>query len=169
MHRSQKYNRAFTLLEVVIGMFLMAIVCLSAVNIIVVSSASGSFAKHKMQAMYLIQETIENLRKQPFANISSYAAANFNNLALRPEAAGTSVLDPLSGTGTSLDTAGTRYIFTDDPRLGAVLNVAVTTNTPNTHCDQIIVTVTWNESFFGKRKQVSERAGTFISDDTQAN
>ena len=51
--------RGFTLTEVLVAVFLMTIVWLAAVNIIIVSRASGALARHKVQAMYVIQQEIE--------------------------------------------------------------------------------------------------------------
>ena len=84
-------------------------------------------------------------------------------MTLAPEAAGFGV--------PSLDTSGTPFAANDDPRLGGAMTVTVTPNTATsaTHYKQVVVTVAWNESFFGKRKQVKEYCGTYISDDPQAN
>ena len=124
----------------------------------IVSRASGSLAKHKAQAMNITQEAIEDMRKQTFTGMSGYV------MTLKPEGATASHLDT---NGTSLDTNGTRYNFADDPRLGAVLTVTVA-NT-SAHYKKVDAVLTWNESFFGKKKTVREYSGAYISDDPQAN
>ena len=47
----QKTDRAFTLTEVVVALFLMTIIWLATINMIVISRASASLAKHKAQAL----------------------------------------------------------------------------------------------------------------------
>lgn len=152
-----KRRDGFTLTEVVMGILLLTIVWLSAVSVMVASRAGGSLAKHKEQAINIMQEAIEAMRKTPFDSMSGYT------MALRPEGSGTRP-DP---NGTSLDTKGTLYNFADDPALGAVLTVTVGSDLG--HYRKVDVRLTWNESFYGKRKTVREYCGTYISDDSQAN
>ena len=133
--------RGFTLTEVLVAVFLMAIVWLAAVNIIVVSRASGALARHKVQAMYVIQQTIENLRKYPFSTISG----------------GT--------TSVSIDTKGTPDSSADD-LMGTRI---VTVTTPNTYYKKVLIELDWKESLFGKSKTFKEYGGTYIANDAQAN
>ncbi|MFA5143862.1 MAG: hypothetical protein WC522_06845 [Candidatus Omnitrophota bacterium] len=151
-------KRGFTITEVVISICLLAVVWLAAVNIMVISAASGSLAKHKVQAQYLIQKAIEDIRKKSFSSISSY------NITLKPEGAGVA---PGRSEAWSLDEHGTPLYFTDDPRLGARLIVTVTT--PDTYYKKVLAQVTWRESFFGRSKTVGEYAATYIARDSQAN
>ena len=141
MKRIKKLKEGYSLTEVVVGIFLLTIVWLAAVNIIVISRASGSLARHKVQAVYVIQQAIENLRKQPFANINS------------------------STTTVSIDTRGTPDVTSDD--FTGTQHVTVTT--PHAHYKQVNVELDWNESFFGRSKTVKEYGGTLISDDPIAN
>ena len=134
-------KKAFSLTEVVVAIFLLTLVWLSAINIIVISRGSGSLAKHKTQAVYLIQQKIEDLRKQPFSSISNSTAT------------------------VSVDTHGTPDSSADD-LLGTRY---VTVTTPNTYYKKVLVEIRWNESFFGRSKQVKEYGGTYIANDSQAN
>ena len=137
----RKSKKGFTLLEIIISMFLLAIVWLAAVNIIVISRAAGALARHKVQAVYVMQQTIENLRKQSFSNISN------------------------STTTVSIDTNGTPDSTADD----ITGTQTVTVTTPNTYYKQVVIQVTWNESFYGRRKQVKEYCATYIANDTLLN
>ena len=134
--------RGFTLTEVLVAVFLMTIVWLAAVNIIIVSRASGALARHKVQAMYVIQQEIEFLRKKPFSGISG----------------GT--------TSVSIDTKGTPDDNGADDFKGTQI---VTVTTPNTYYKKVVIEVDWKESLFGKSKTFKEYGGTYIANDSQAN
>ena len=136
-------RRGFTLTEVLVAIFLMTIVWLAAVNVIVISRASGALARHKVQAAYVIQQTIENLRKQPFSTISS----------------GTTTPPP------SVDTKGTPDNDLDDLKGTQI----VTVTTPNTYYKKVLVEIDWKESFCAKSKTFKEYGGTYIAHDSQAN
>ena len=137
----KKSEEAFTLTEVVVAIFLLTVVWLSAVNVLVISRSSGSLANHKTQAIYYIQRTLEDLRKKTFSTISS-------------------------GTTTiSVDTRGTPD-NTEDDLIGTQV---ITVTTPDTYYKKVLVEVTWAESFFGKSKICREYGGTYIANDPQAN
>jgi prepilin-type N-terminal cleavage/methylation domain-containing protein len=153
-----KRKKGFTLIEVVLGIVLLATIWIAAVNVMISSRATGSLAKHKAQAINIMQEAIEAMRKRSFAGMSSYT------MTLKPEGAGPWFIDP---AGTSLDTNGTLYNFADDPNLGAVLTVTVGSNMG--HYRKVDACLIWNESFFGRKKPVMEYCGAYISDDSQAN
>jgi Tfp pilus assembly protein PilV len=141
MNFIRKHKRGISLIEVVVGVCLLTIVWLAAVNIIVVSRGSGSLARHKTQAIYVMQETIEKLRKQTFGSIAG------------------------STTTVSIDTRGTPDSTADD--FMGTQTVTVTTTDP--YYKEVLVGITWNESFFGKQKQVKEYCGTYIANDPQIN
>ncbi len=141
MRSSDKHKKGFSLTEAVVAVALLTIVWLSSVSVIITANASGSFAKHKSQAIYLIQQKIESLRKQTFSSILG------------------------STTTVSVDTRGTPDSTTDD--LAGTQVVTVTT--PDTYYKKVLIQIRWTESFFGRSKTVSEYGGTFIANDTQAN
>jgi len=143
---NKRSDRAFTLTEVIVGICLLTIVWLAAVNVIVVSRGSGSLARHKSQAVYLIQQKIENLRK------SAYSAL----------VAGTSTT-----TIVTLDTRGTPSSSTGD--LTGNMIVTIPSSQPVSYCRKVLVEVNWKESFFGKQKTVREFGGMYIANDSQAN
>ncbi len=146
---AKNFRKGFTLTEAVVGIFLIAIVWLSAVNVIVICRASGAFARHKAQAIYLMQQTIENLRQQSFSAINN------------------------STTTVSIDTMGTPDITADD--LTGTQYVTVTAYNsiiavPTTQSyKEVKVEADWKESFFGRQKTVKEYLWTCIANDTQAN
>ncbi|MDD5428680.1 MAG: hypothetical protein PHI58_05540 [Candidatus Omnitrophica bacterium] len=134
---------AFTLTEVLVGIVLLTIVWLAAVNVIIVSRDAGSLARHKSQAVYLIQEKIENLRKKTFSSLAN-------------------------GTTTAtvtLDTRGTPSTTTGD--LTGTMTTVI--STPNTYYKKILISISWYETLYGKRKTVKEFGGTYIANDAQAN
>jgi hypothetical protein len=90
-----------------------------------------------------MQQAIETIRKKTYSTINN----------------GTTT------SSVSVDTAGTPTNIADD--LSGTQTVTITT--PNAHYKKILVQIVWQESFFGKSKNVGEYCGTFISDDSQAN
>ena len=141
---NRKSEKAFTLTEVVVGILLLTIVWLAAVNVVIISRTSGSLARHKVQAVYVIQQTIENLRKQSFSSL---------------------VNGTTTTAGVSIDTRGTPDNTTDDLKGTQI----VTISTPNTYYKKILIELNWKESFFGRSKTVKEFGGTYIANDPQAN
>lgn len=131
----------YTLIEVLISIIMLAVVWIASVGIIVIGGSSGSRAKHRMQAVYQIQRTVEDLRKKPFVQIVG----------------GT--------TSVSIDTKGTPDSTADD-LFGTQV---VTVTTPDVHYKKVVVAVTWQEVMWGAAKSVTEYGGTYISDDPQAN
>ena len=129
-----------TLTEVVISLALLLIIWLATVEVLITSRISSSMARHKAQAMYVMQRTIEDLKKQPFANIAG------------------------STTTVSIDTKGTPDNYSDDFKGTQI----VTVTSPSTYYKQIIVELRWNEVFFGKTKIMKEYLGTYIANDPQA-
>ena len=127
--------------EAVVSLCILVIVWIASFNMIVVAKASESRAKHKMEAAYVIQQAIEDMRKQRFALIST-----------KPE------------VQVTLDTRGT--VFTTDDFKG---KRTITVTTPNTYYKKVVVKVTWNEPLLGKTKTLTEYGGAYICNDTQAN
>ena len=71
---SYKNHKGFTLTEVVISLFILTIVWVSAVGVAVVGKYAASRAKHRVQDIYVAQNTLEQMRREPFSNLESYAA-----------------------------------------------------------------------------------------------
>jgi Tfp pilus assembly protein PilV len=134
-------KRAFTLTEILFSIGLLLLVWLAAVNATIIAKFSGSYAKHKIQAVYIAQQTIENLRKTPFASIAN------------------------STTTATIDTNGTPYTTTDD-FTGTQI---VTVTSPSSYYKQIIVEVRWNEILLGKNKTMREYCATIIANEPQVN
>ena len=141
--RLVRKSGAFTLTEVVVAIFLLTIVWLAAVNIIIISRASGALERHKVQAGYILQQTIENLRKQPYSTLTSYSST------------------------VTIDTKGT-----PDTSAGDITGLQNVTVSPTTdpYYRKVLVKITWSETFFGKLKSnITEYCGTFIANDSQVN
>ena len=149
MNIAENSRKGFGLTEIVVAVFLITIVWLSAVEVIVMCRSSGAFARHKAQAIYVMQQTIENLRQQPFANISNSA---------------TTVSIDTMGTpdNTADDLTGTQYVTV------TAHNSTIATPTTQNYKD-VQLEVDWKESFFGKQKVVREYLWTCIANDIQAN
>lgn len=121
---------------------LLTLVWLAAVNVMLVGKASASLAKHKTQAIYVIQRAIEDLRKQPFGGIISG--------------------NPIT---VSIDTRGTPDNTFDD--LTGTQTITVTNTDP--YYKKAVVQLQWKETLFGKTRIVKECCGTYIANDSQSN
>lgn len=137
IHSSKK---GFTLLETVFSLILLALVWVAAANVIIVNKMSGSFARHKAQAINVARRAIEDARKKSFVSIIG----------------GT--------TNVSIDTRGTPDDYSDD-----FIGTQVMTVTDLGNHKRVIVEVSWNEIFFGTTRTIREYCGTFIGNDPQVN
>lgn len=130
-----------TLTEVLFSLALLLLVWLATVEVIIMSKISSSLARHKIQSAYVMQRTIEDLRKKPFVNITG-------------------------GTSTvSIDSKGTPDNYSDDFKG----TQTVTVTNPSQYYKSVVVEIQWNETLFGHTKMFKEYLGTNIANDPQAN
>ena len=149
-----KTKKGFTLVEAMVGIGLLSIVWIGVINIIVVGRAAESRARHKTQAMYVAQQAIEDLRKQPFG-IDQHLSGGKPSLINGTYTAAV-IIDDRGTTSASDDLNGTQV---------------VTVSSPTTYYKQALVEIRWNEVMSGKNKSVTmhEYYGTFIANDGQVN
>lgn len=141
MRKKPNYKSGLTLTEISISIAILLLIWLAAVEVVIISKMSSSLARHKAQAIYIMNRTIEDLRKQPFASI----------------AGGTSTV--------AIDTKATPDNYADDFNGTQVLTVT----SPSQYYKKVVVELNWNEVFFGRSKTVREYLGTYIANDPQAN
>jgi len=134
-------GKGFTMVEAVLSMAIIALIWVAAFDLFFVGAISSSIAKHKAQAIYVAQATIENMRKRPFSDI----------------AGGTSAV--------SIDTKGTPDNYSDDFR--GAQTVTVYNDSP--YYKRVIVDIRWNETILGRSRIMHEQCGTYIANDPQAN
>ena len=134
-------RNSFTLTEVVVSTLLLVIVWLSAVDAFIVGKYSGSYARHKIQAMYAAQLAIENLRKIPYDNIQN------------------------SNTIIDIDTKATPDNHADDFTGRQIINVSADLG----YYRSVLVDTQWNEILFGKNRTMHEYCFTYIADEPQVN
>jgi type II secretory pathway pseudopilin PulG len=142
MVRNYAHKKGYTLMEAVVALALLALVWVAAVNVIIISRASVSRAKHKVQASYVIQQSIEKLRRLPFNSIVSDTSSVIVDSKGTPD----NPFDDLTGTQV----------------------ITVSVKDPN-YLKYALVQVSWNELLFGKSKTVTECDSTYIASDSQAN
>ena len=136
-----KLNKGFTLTEAVISVAIIALVWIAVFNLFIVGEIAASIAKHKTQAIYVAQATIEKLRKLPFASITG------------------------STSTVSIDSRGTPDIYSDD----FTGTQTVTVYNDSVYYKRVAVDISWNELVSGKNKTMHEYCGTYIANDPQAN
>jgi Tfp pilus assembly protein PilV len=141
MGEKSNNKSGLTLTEVIFSLVLLVVIWLTTVSVVHISKASGSRAKHKAQAILVMQRAIEDLRKKPFASITG------------------------STSTVSIDTKGTPDNYSDD----LVGTQAITVTSPSSYYKKVVVTLAWNELLLGKNKTVEEYLGTYIANDPQAN
>lgn len=136
-----KRTRAFTLTETVLSVALLALVWLAAAELILISKISGSFAKHKMQAVYVAQRAMEELHRKPFDQVAG------------------------STVNVSIDTRGTPDDYADD--LMGVQQITVTTM--SAYYKKALIEVRWDEHLHLTTRQMKESLASFITNDPQTN
>jgi type II secretory pathway pseudopilin PulG len=141
MRNILRSRKGFTLTEAVFSICLLLLIFLAAIDTMIIAKYSASYAKHKIQAMYMAQRTIEALRKQPFASLTG------------------------STITTSIDTRGTPNNSVDDFTGTQVITVSSDLG----YHKRVIVEIRWNEIVFGRSKTMHEYCGTFISNEFQVN
>jgi type II secretory pathway pseudopilin PulG len=141
MRNILRSRNGFTLTEAVFSICLLLLVFLAAIDTMIIAKYSASYAKHKIQAMYMAQRTIEALRKQTFSSIAN------------------------STTTISIDTRGTPNTSSDD-LTGTQI---VTVSSDLGYYKRIVVEIRWNEILFGRSKLMREYCGTYIANEFQVN
>lgn len=134
-------RKGLTLIEVLISMLLLTIAWIAVVEVAIIGVTMGSIARHKIQATYVIQRAMEDLHRRPFPLITGAV------------------------TTVSIDTKGTPDNAADD--LLGTQTITVTNTSP--YYKKIIVEVSWSERLQMINRVMSERAGTYICNDPQAN
>ena len=136
-------KKGFSLPETVICLALLVIVWIPVVEAFIISKASGSLAKHRVQAAYVAQRAIEDIHRKSFSLLTAGSASST----------------------VSIDTRGTPDSTTGDLFGTQVITI---TNT-STYYKKILVEVRWNERLPGVTKTMREYCATFITNDAQAN
>jgi len=137
-------RRGFTLTEASISILILVILWLAAVNAMIVGKYTASYARHKMQAIYLAQQAIENLRKTPYSLMVSNG--------------------PIA---VSIDSKGTPDNAADN--FNGTQTITVYPEVVGTYYKRVAVKISWNEIFFGRAKQISEYCATHIANEPQVN
>jgi len=134
-------KKGFTLVEALISIMLLTIAWVATVEVAIIGVTMGSIARHKIQAIYVIQRAVEDLHRKPFSQITNSTAT------------------------VSIDTRGTPDNTADD--LMGTQTVTVT-NT-STYYKKVVVGVSWNERLRSITKAMAEYGGTYICSDPVAN
>lgn len=140
-------NKGFTLTEAVISLFILTMVWVSAVGVVIVGRYAASHAKHKVQAIYIAQRALEEMRRQPFQS------PNFENYAAS-----------LTGQ-VNIDTMGS-FSNPASPFTG---NQIVTVTGLDTYRKRVKVEINWNERLLGGSIVMKEYCTTDIANEPQLN
>ena len=134
-------KKGLTLVEILISIMLLTIAWLAAVEVAIIGVTMGSISRHKIQATYVIQRAIEDLHRRPFTQITNATAV------------------------VSVDTKNTPDNTTDD--FIGTQTITVTDTSP--YYKKVVVEVSWSERLQLITRAMTERAGTYICNDPQAN
>ena len=135
-------RKGFTLVEVVISFFLLAMVFLAAVEAIVVSNYAASYARHKIQAIYFAQRALEEIRRLPFSSITPpYHSTRI--VAISP----------------------------DNFTVSCTIDVNSVTSPGgiSSYANKVQIAVNWNEKFYSSNVPAAEYCATDITNESQFN
>ena len=144
MKISLRSRSGLGLTEIVISLFMLVIMWLSAADAMIVGKYSASYARHKVQAMYTEQQAIENLRKTPYGLMMSSGP-----------------------TTVAIDSRGTPDNNADN--FNGTRTITVDAEVPGTYYRRVAVNMRWNEILFGRTRQVNEYCATYIANEPQVN
>ena len=133
-------RKGFTLVEVVISFFLLAMACLAVVEAIVVSNYTAAYARHKIQAIYFAQRALEEQRRLPFDYIQNQPARSF---AISPD---------------NFTVSRTIHVAPVTSPSGI-----------DQYAKKVWVAVNWNENFYGNKVPAAEYCATDITNESQFN
>ena len=153
MALTRSSRKGFTLTEVVISLLILMIVWLSAVGSVIVSKYAASRAKHKVQAIYLAQSALEQMRRQ------SFQSPDFENYAA-------TITGPVI-----IDTMGD---FFNPPNIFMGNQAVKVTPVPDIipggpYRKRVQVTVSWTERSLGGSIPMTEYCTTDIANEPQLN
>jgi uncharacterized protein (TIGR02598 family) len=129
MRPPRKKGRGFTLIEVALGVTILAVGFMGMVEGMVVGYEMLETAHNQTLAAQIIQGEVEYLRMQPWSTIQSLSSTSAANLSNYTEFASTSLAS----------VAGTKLTFARQ----------MAASDPHTNLRQVTMTVTWT-SFTGK-------------------
>lgn len=109
-------GRGFTLIEVIIAMFILTVALLSLVSVTIMVIKGNSFSKEMTTATTLARDKLEQIKNMSYITVTSGTTSDYKNL------------DSTDGT------AGAFYTRT----------LVVTDSTPAANMKTITVTVSWN-------------------------
>ena len=144
IYRSRSKESGFTLVEVMVASFLTLLILGGLLMSFVVGRSSASIAKHKAQAMYLIQQRMEQFRSMEFDKL----VATGDNM--REQVENSIELDNYPGAGEPL-LCSRRTVVNNNPQF----NDAV----------EITVVVSWTQRTMGGSIDSVEKASTTLFKD----
>jgi prepilin-type N-terminal cleavage/methylation domain-containing protein len=137
-------EKGFTLVEVMTSMAIFVIVLAGVALALNASTRFASYTKHKAQAIYIAQQTIEAYRRYPFGQAPG----------------------ALNGVVT-LDPSGTFNNTADDFRGNRVVTVIPVAG--NAFLERVQVEINWQERILGGAITMREYLSTNIANETQLN
>ncbi len=142
MNKFIYHKKGGTLVEVLVSIGIVLIFLVAAVTTILNSQFLASYAKHKLQAMYVAGQIIEQERRLSFSNIITQAS-----------------------TPVTLDTNGTYNTAADD-FLG---NSIITVTSLDAYRKQVQVQINWQEQILAGKRTMTEYFSTNIANDSLPN
>jgi len=142
-------QKGFSIIEVIVSMVFIALVSGFISIAFITSRMFVSLAKHKTQAVFIAQASLNTLRTGTYALLpvaGTYPSLLPNDVTI----------DTRNTTDPADDLHGTRDIILE--------------GLPSDHYRKVTVTISWNENLLGVTPgTLKESAATFITDDPAAN
>ena len=148
-------KNGFTLVEAIVSIFILATITVATAAALITNMSITSYTKHRIQAMYIAKQTLEDMRKHSYGGLTvspdySYTISGF-----------------IYGTGpVCIDV--TDYVNGTCGLLGNQI-VAVNNVAGDIHRKKVQVQVSWPEKFGGVERLMQEYCTTDIADTAAPN
>ena len=152
IYQLNNLKNGFTLIEAVISILILAIVIVATASALITNPMITSYSKHRIQAVYLAKQTLEDMRKHNYGDLTS-ASSYVNNLPYGTGAVCIDVTDYANGV------------------CGLWGNRIVTVNnvTGDIHRRTAQFKVSWSENIGGVVRSMQEYCTTDIADTAAPN
>ena len=145
-------KKGFTLIEAIISILILATVIVATTAALITNLTLTSYSKHRTQAMYIAKQTLEDMRKHSYSDLTP-ASSYVNNL---PYGTGVVCIDIIDYANGICGFWGNR-------------TVTVNNVTGDTHRKIVQVQISWSEKFGGVARPMQEYCTTDIADTAAPN
>ena len=148
-------KNGFTLIEAVVSILILAVIIVASVAALIANLTITSYSKHRLQAVFIARQTLEDMRKHNYGNLTQ--SSNYSYV-INGRTYGTG---PVCIDVTDYNN-GICGFWGDQ-------TVAVNNVTGDTHRKMVQVQVSWSENIGGVVRAMQEYCTTDIADTAAPN